>query len=127
MNIILFGPPGAGKGTQAENLVKEFNFFKVSTGNLLRQEIEKKSSLGIRIKSIIEQGLLVSDDITNDLIENILSNDNYFNRIIFDGYPRNLNQAKHLDVLTKKFNQKISCVFGLKIDQDVTIKRIIGR
>ena len=127
MNIILFGPPGAGKGTQAENLVKEFNFFKASTGDLLRQEIVKKSSLGIRIKSIIEQGLLVSDDITNDLIKNILSNNNYFNRIIFDGYPRNLNQSKHLDVLVKKYNQKILCVFSFQVDQDIVIKRIIGR
>ena len=127
MNIVLFGPPGAGKGTQAENLVKEFNFFKASTGDLLRKEIKKKSSLGIKIISIIEQGLLVSDDIINDLIENILSNNNYFNRTIFDGYPRNLNQAKHLDVLIKKYNQKILCVFSFKVDQAVVIKRIIGR
>ena len=127
MNIVLFGPPGAGKGTQAVNLVKEFNFFKVSTGDLLRTEIKKKSSLGTRIKSIIEQGLLVSDDIIYDLIENILSDNNYFNRIIFDGYPRNLNQAKHLDVLIKKYNQIILCVFSFKVDQDVVIKRIVGR
>ena len=127
MNIVLFGPPGAGKGTQAVNLVKEFNFFKVSTGDLLRTEIKKKSSLGTRIKSIIEQGLLVSDDIIYDLIENILSDNNYFNRIIFDGYPRNLNQAKHLDVLIKKYNQKILCVFSFIVDQDVVIKRILGR
>ena len=127
MNIVLFGPPGAGKGTQAENLVKEFNFFKASTGDLLRKEIKKKSSLGTKIKSIIEQGLLVSDDIINDLIENILYNNNYFNRIIFDGYPRNLNQAKHLDVLIKKYNQKILCVFSFIVDQDVVIKRILGR
>ena len=127
MNIVLFGPPGAGKGTQAINIVKEFNFFKVSTGDLLRKEIQKKSSLGTGIKSIMEHGILVSDDIINDLIENILSEDNYFSRIIFDGYPRNINQAKHLDVLIKKYNQKISCVFSLKVDQDIVIKRIIGR
>ena len=127
MNIVLFGPPGAGKGTQGDTLAKDFNLFKISTGDLLREEIEKKSLLGSKIKKIIKQGQFVSNDIINNLIENVLSDKNYFNRIIFDGYPRNLNQVKYLDVLTKKFNQKISCVFSLKIDQDVTIKRIIGR
>ena len=127
MNIVLFGPPGAGKGTQAVNIVKEFNFLKVSTGDLLRKETKKKSLLGIKIQSIIEQGLLVSNDIINDLIENILSSNNYFNRIIFDGYPRNLSQAKHLDILIKKYNQKISCVLSIKVDKDIVIKRIIGR
>ena len=122
-----FGPPGAGKGTQAVNIVKEFNFLKVSTGDLLRKETKKKSLLGIKIQSIIEQGLLVSNDIINDLIENILSSNNYFNRIIFDGYPRNLSQAKHLDILIKKYNQKISCVLSIKVDKDIVIKRIIGR
>ena len=126
-NIVLFGPPGAGKGTQANNLISEFNLFKVSTGDLLRDKIKRKSQLGAKIKSIIDQGLLVKDDIINDLIENILSNKNYFNRIIFDGYPRNLNQARHLDILAKKYNQKISFVFSLKVDQDVVIKRIKGR
>ena len=121
MNIVLFGPPGAGKGTQAENLVKEFNFFKASTGDLLRKEIKKKSSLGTKIKSIIEQGLLVSDDIINDLIENILYNNNYFNRIIFDGYPRNLNQAKHLDVLIKKYNQKTNAELILLVPVIINI------
>ena len=127
VNIVLFGPPGAGKGTQANNLVNEFNLFKVSTGDLLRDEIKKKSQLGGKIKSIIDRGLLVKDDIINDLIESILSNKDYFNRLIFDGYPRNFNQARHLDILIKKYNQKISFVFCLKVDQDVIIKRIIGR
>ena len=127
MNIILFGPPGAGKGTQSDNLVKNLNLYKISTGDLLREEIKKKSVLGVKIKSILDQGLLVSDDIINDLIENILSNKNYFNRLIFDGYPRNFNQVKHLDILIKKYNQKIYCVLNLKVNQDVIIKRIIGR
>jgi len=126
-NIVLFGPPGAGKGTQANNLVNEFNLFKVSVGDLLRDKIKKKSQLGAKIKSIIDQGLFVKDNIINDLIESILSNKGYFNRLIFDGYPRNFNQARHLDILIKKYNQKISCVFSLKVDQDVIIKRIIGR
>ena len=127
MNIVLFGPPGAGKGTQAENLVSGFDFFKISTGDLLRAEINKQSSLGNKIKSIIDQGLFVSDNLINHLINNILSDKKYFNRLIFDGYPRNINQAKHLDVLIKKYNQKISCVLCLRVDQDVIIKRIMGR
>ena len=127
MNIILFGPPGAGKGTQSNNLVKDFNLYKISTGDLLRKEVKKKSALGIKIKSMLDQGMLVSDDIINGLIEAILSNKSYFNRLVFDGYPRNFNQVKYLDILVKKYNQKISCVLSLKVDKNVIIKRIIGR
>ena len=124
MNIILFGPPGAGKGTQSDNLAKDLNLYKISTGDLLREEVKKESKLGIKIKSILGQGVLVSDNTINDLIENILSNKDYFNRLIFDGYPRNLDQAKHLNVLIKKYNQKIAYVLSLKVDQNIVIKRI---
>ena len=92
MNIVLFGPPGSGKGTQGEKLVKEFNLVKVSAGDLLREEIKKNNPLGIKIKPIVNKGLFVSDDIINNLIEVVISNKTYTNRIIFDGYPRNLNQ-----------------------------------
>ena len=127
MNIILFGPPGAGKGTQSNNLVKDFNLYKISTGDLLRNVTKKKSALGIKIKSMLDQGMLVSDGIINGIIETILSNKSNFNRLVFDGYPRNFNQVKHLDILIKKYNQKISCVLSLKVNQNVIIKRIIGR
>ena len=127
MNIILFGPPGAGKGTQADNILKLFKLHKISTGDLLRDEVQKKSVLGDKMKSILKQGVLVSDDIISDLIESILSNKCYFNRLIFDGYQRNFNQVKHLDILIKKYNQKIYCVLNLKVNQDVIIKRISGR
>ena len=115
------------KETQSDNLAKDLNLYKISTGDLLREEIKKKSSLGIKIESILEQGMLVSDDIINNLVESILSNKDYFNRLIFDGYPRNLNQVRYLDILIKKYNQKVSCVLSLKVNQDAVIKRIIER
>ena len=127
MNIILFGPPGAGKGTQADNMVKNFNLHKISTGDLLREEIKNNTDLGNKIKSKIDQGLLASDDIINDLIDKILSSKKYYNRLIFDGYPRNLNQAKSLDLLLMKYNQKLSCVINLNVDKESIIKRILGR
>ena len=127
MNIILFGPPGAGKGTQSDNLAKDLNLYKISTGDLLRKEIKKKSALGIKIQNILDEGKLVSDDVINNLIESVLSNKGYFNSIIFDGYPRNLNQVKNLNILVEKYDQKISCVLNLKVAQDVIIKRITGR
>ena len=127
MNIILIGPPGAGKGTQANNLVKTFNLCKVSTGDLLRKEIENNSNLGTKIKSLIEKGSFVSDEIIDDLIVKILSNTTFYDRLVFDGYPRNLNQAKNLDFLLKKYKQKISCVLSLEVDKELIIKRILGR
>ena len=127
MNIILFGPPGVGKGTQADNIVKNFNLHKISTGDLLRNEIKKNTDLSRKIKSKIDRGMLVSDETISDLIVKILSKKKYFNRLIFDGYPRNLKQAKNLDLLIKKHNQKISCVLNLIIDKESIIKRILGR
>ena len=123
----MFGPPGAGKGTQSDNLVKDIKLFKISTGDLLRKEIKDNSSLGIKIKSIIDQGLLVPDETINGLIEKLLSKQNYINRLIFDGYPRNFDQAKNLDYLMKKHNQKISCVLSLNVNENIVTKRIMGR
>ena len=126
-NVILFGPPGAGKGTQADNLVKKFNLYKISTGDLLRKEIKRKTQLGDKISSIINRGSLVQDNIIDNLIETIISNTKYCNRLIFDGYPRNLTQVKKLDTFIKKYNQELSCVICLKVKHDVIIKRILGR
>ena len=127
MNIILVGPPGAGKGTQGDKILKKFNLHKVSTGDLLRTEIKKNTKLGNEIKFKIDRGLFVSDDIIDDLIINILSNKKFYNRLIFDGYPRNLEQAKNLDSYLLKYEQKISCVLNLNVEKEFIIKRILGR
>ena len=127
MNIILFGPPGAGKGTQATKIVNKFNLHKVSTGDLLREEIKNNTDLGNEIKSMMDTGCLISDNIINDLITKVISNKKFYNRLIFDGYPRNLEQGKNLDSQIKKYKQKISCVICLNVDKESIIKRISGR
>ena len=127
MNIVIFGPPGAGKGTQSNFIVKKFNLHQLSTGELLRNEIKNKSVLGNQISSIINAGNLVSDKIVSDLIEKYISNNNYVNRLIFDGYPRNLNQAINLDFLLNKYNQKIDLVLKLSVSLETIKKRISER
>ncbi len=127
MNIIIFGPPGAGKGTQSDFIVKKFKLFQLSTGNLLRDEIKKKTQLGLEINKEINSGNLVSDKIVGKLVENFLSNTNYKNKIIFDGYPRNLSQANDFDKLLIKYEQKIDLALNLKTDIEIIKKRITGR
>ena len=127
MNIVIFGPPGAGKGTQSNFIVKKFNLHQLSTGELLRNEIKNKSKLGEEISSIIGAGNLVSDKIAGDLIEKYVSDDTYKNRLIFDGYPRNKSQAENLNYLLKKYNQKIDLVLKLSVSLDSIKKRISGR
>ena len=127
MNIVIFGPPGAGKGTQSKYIVNKYNLYQLSTGELLRKEIRNKSSLGIQISSIMNSGQLVSDNIVSDLIEKFISNEKFKNRLIFDGYPRNKLQAKNLNNLLNKYNQKIDLVLKLSVSLDIIKKRITGR
>ena len=122
MNIVIFGPPGAGKGTQSKFIVKKFNLHQLSTGDLLRNEIKNKTQLGSEISSTINSGELVSDKIVNELIEKFVSNDIYKSKIIFDGYPRTLDQAINLDDLLKKYDQKIDIVLKLSVSLK-TIKK----
>ena len=127
MNIIIFGPPGAGKGTQSKFIVNKYKLYQLSTGDLLRNEIKNKTDLGLKISSIISSGELVSDSIVGNLIEKFISNNIYKNKIIFDGYPRNLSQAKNLDFLLKKYDQKINIVLKLSVSLDTIKKRILER
>ena len=127
MNIVIFGPPGAGKGTQSNFIVKNFQLYQLSTGELLRNEIKENSQLGQEISSIINSGNLVSNEIVSDLIEKFISDKNYKNRLIFDGYPRNLNQAKNLENLLSKYGQKIDIVLKLSVSLETIKKRIFER
>ena len=120
-------PEGAGKGTQSNFIVAKFNLYQLSTGELLRNEIQNKTKLGQEIKSIMDTGNLVSNEIVSDLIEKYISDTKYNNKIIFDGYPRNLNQAKNLDVLLKKYNQKIDLALKLSVTLKTIKKRISER
>ena len=127
MNIVIFGPPGAGKGTQSDLIVKKFNLYQLSTGEILRKEIKNKTILGKKIASIMNLGDLVSNEIVGNLIEKYITNKTYRNRIIFDGYPRNLSQALHLDNLLKKYDQKIDLVLKLSVNLEIIKKRISER
>ena len=127
VNLILFGPPGAGKGTQAKYLVNKFNGFQVSTGEILRNEIKKNSEIGKMIIEDMNDGKFVKDEIVNKLIKDAIFDPKNKNRLIFDGYPRSLTQAKNLDLLLQNSDQKLDFIFFLNVNKDVIIKRIEKR
>ncbi|MDC3027861.1 adenylate kinase [Candidatus Pelagibacter sp.] len=127
MNIILFGPPGAGKGTQAKYLVKKLNNFQISTGDILREEIKNDTDIGKKIINVMNEGRFVSDDIVNQLLEKKVFDPIKKNKLIFDGYPRSINQAKNLEKLLHSSNQKINFVFFLNVNKETIIKRIQKR
>ena len=127
MNIILFGPPGAGKGTQAQFIVKKHNYFQLSTGNLLREEVKLKTSLGAEIEQLISNGEFASDETVNKLLRQSITNLKFRDRIIFDGYPRNVEQAKNLELILSEFDQTIGHIIFLNVSKDIIEKRIMGR
>ena len=127
MNVIIFGPPGAGKGTQANYIVKRFNLHQVSTGDLLRDEVRNQSEIGKVIENTISKGDFATDEIVNELIKNIIFDPTKKNKLIFDGYPRSLSQAKNLDELLNNSDQKINFIFFLNVNKEKIIKRIEKR
>jgi adenylate kinase len=127
MNIILFGPPGAGKGTQAEKLVSERSMVQLSTGDMLRAEIAANSELGLQAKKIMDAGELVSDEIMIKMIEHRMSGDEANLGVILDGFPRTVKQAEALDEMLKHNNVAIDHVIEISVDEDALFDRIAHR
>ena len=127
MNIVLFGAPGAGKGTQAKELIKKYEIPQISTGDILREAIAKKTPLGLEAKKLMDEGKLVSDDIVNGLVEARLQEADCEKGFILDGFPRTVAQAEALDGILEKFNKKIEKVIALDVSDDEIIERITGR
>jgi adenylate kinase len=127
LNIALFGPPGAGKGTHSEYLQKRYNLFYISTGDLLRKELAKKSKLGMEAQSIIASGGLVSDEIIVQIIENTITENPQANGFLFDGFPRTYIQAYILEGLMIKLNTSLHCLINLDVPAEVSIKRLLER
>ena len=123
----MFGPPGAGKGTQAKYLVEKLNAFQISTGEILREEIKKNTEIGKKISYDMNDGKFVSDEIVNNLIKNIVFDIKKKNRLIFDGYPRSLTQAKNLNQLLNETKQKIDFIFFLNVNKETILNRIKKR
>ena len=127
MNLILFGPPGAGKGTQSKYLVKKLNGFQISTGDMLRDEIKNNSEIGKKIINDMNDGKFVNDEIVNKLIKKVVFDPQKKNKLIFDGYPRSLSQAKNLDELLNNSDQNIDYIFFLNVNKATIMKRIEKR
>ncbi|MEQ1788933.1 MAG: adenylate kinase [Rickettsiales bacterium] len=127
MNLILLGPPGAGKGTQAQYLQNKFNITKLSTGDMLRAAVVSGSDIGVKAKDIMSSGGLVPDDLVIGLIRNRIAQDDCSNGFILDGFPRTLGQAEALDIMLKSENKRLDFVIELQVDDKELTKRIAGR
>ena len=127
LNIVLFGPPGAGKGTQAEFLIKNFGLIHISTGDLLRNEISQKTELGIKAKVLMDKGDLVPDEVVEGMIKNQLTAHSDAKGFIFDGFPRTAAQAKVLDELLKGINSAVTAMVALEVEKQELISRILNR
>lgn len=127
LNIVLFGPPGAGKGTQAQFLVEKFKIPQISTGDILRAAVKAKTTLGLQAQKIMAEGGLVSDEIVLGIIEDRLAQADCFEGFILDGFPRTIPQAKALDDLLNKDKKAITHVISLEVDTDEVVRRLSGR
>ena len=127
LNLVLFGPPGAGKGTQSERLIQKYHLVHLSTGDLLRSQIAAGTELGLRAKQLMDQGLLVSDEVVIGMIENKLRENQYAPGFIFDGFPRTVMQAKALDKLLMIYQAPITAMVALVVPDQELIRRLLKR
>ncbi|MCX2739664.1 adenylate kinase [Pontibacter anaerobius] len=127
LNIVLFGPPGAGKGTQSQKLLDKYNLIHLSTGDLLRSEIAAGTTLGLEAKKLMDNGLLVPDEVVIGMIENKVKENRQAAGFIFDGFPRTVPQAQGLDKLLQDNDTEISCMIALRVDDEELTKRLLLR
>lgn len=127
LNLIIFGPPGSGKGTQSARIVKEFNLIHLSTGDILRKEIEEKTPMGCMVKEYIDNGLLVPDEVVLKMLYHKASEYNTSDGFIFDGFPRTIYQAEMLDKMLEKHEHPIDAVISVEVQEDELFKRMMGR
>lgn len=126
-NLILFGPPGAGKGTQAVKIAEKYSWEHVSTGDILRSEVSQGTPLGLKVKAVMEAGHLVSDELLIEIMESVFRKNKDAKGFVLDGFPRTLKQAVELDEMLKKFGEQISSVLSLKVDEEELVKRLLKR
>lgn len=126
MNIIFIGAPGSGKGTQSREFIEKYKFIQLSTGDLLRSAISAGTTLGKEAKAFMDAGKLVPDEVMINIVKNFLQ-ENHGRSVIFDGFPRTVNQAKSLSTMVSEQDMKIDRVFYFKIDPQILIKRLTGR
>ena len=126
-NVVIFGKPGSGKGTQANFLKDKYDLYHISTGDLFRKNILNETDLGVEAKSFLDNGDLVPDIVTIKMLENEVIENNYVKGFIFDGFPRTLNQAESLDIFLESVNQKINATIALEVDEDELITRLLDR
>ena len=127
LNIVLFGPPGAGKGTQSQKLIEKYNLIHLSTGDMLRKEINAGTELGLKAKNLMDQGMLVPDEVVIGMIESQLEKNPNGNGFIFDGFPRTEAQAESLDQMLSRNGKDITVMLALEVDEEELTQRLLNR
>ena len=127
LNIILFGPPGAGKGTQSARLIEKYGLVHLSTGDVFRYNIKNQTELGVLAKSFIDKGKLVPDEVTNHMVKDFIARNNNDKGFIFDGYPRTIAQGENLDRVLEEYQANVTSMIALEVDEDELVIRLLER